>query len=802
MMLSRLSHQRIVILLGLAVIIIAGIIVRIQTSEVLARANQVEFYGSDPYYHMRRIRLILDDFPHVPYVDRFCEFPLDIKCHTWPGGFDLFLAGLARVGLGANPAPTTLEWFLAYAIPVIGALAAIALYLVSRQVAGFAISLIGAAVYVLLPATIVHGEFARVDHHVLDPFLALLIVFTYLRGRHAALWSRNWWAWVVGGSAVGGVAIASIPAAASYLVHFGLVCGLDMTILALRLPESRRWRVSWVTGTMLLLLCGLWGALYFLSTPCWGIPGSLDFSPIVLLILGVGCFALLGLGGIFTGLQQRGRLSWRALAAVALLIALTAIITILSVPEGEQLAARWLSFLAGNKMRLLTNEFWDFLSRPLFLLMWNFSPLLFAAPIGILTMAGTLVATQRSKSPSNIDGPRIEALTTLLGWTALAFALGFVQAGYFRGIVAAAIALAVVWLTDRFIVWRWSIAPREHLQEGNDRVSRTSKNLSWGRALFIVSVIVGSIAWTLDNFSPLPHDASREQTFETLRWIKANTPPVDFETGAVELPAYGVLAEWQSGHWINYIAERPSIATPFMPPRMLAAARKPGCERGLCRWIDFLLADSETKAQAVLDVTRSRYIIINYNDPGKLDRYLPIRNFPTDPFLNGRDPRPEYWSLINLRLYALNGSAAQMPGVHIPALGHFRLRYCSEAQHDPLAWGQMLPLTKVFEYLPTVARAVGTALPNTQIIAELPLVDGWGRSSIYIQVVHSDAQGKFEIFLPYAQSGLEEMPNNRAVRPLGAYLLSIGAQSIELSVSEAQIRSGDIIKVLKDKENK
>jgi len=93
---------------------------------------------------------------------------------------------------------------------------------------------------------------------------------------------------------------------------------------------------------------------------------------------------------------------------------------------------------------------------------------------------------------------------------------------------------------------------------------------------------------------------------ESLGWLKANTPDpgidyfgqYDRKSYTPPPDSYGIMAEWDAGHWITFFAHRPPITNPFQDNL--------GGLRGTAA---FFLAWNESEADGILEAYRGRYII-------------------------------------------------------------------------------------------------------------------------------------------------------------------------------------------------
>jgi len=760
---------RITAALGLAATAALGLALRLYASWSLAGEKGHILYGTDPYYHLRRAWLTLQDYPSVPYVDRFCEYPLEIKCHTWPGGFDFLLATLSLAAQGASVTVDQMIDVLVFLPPVLGALAVLATYWLARSAMGVPGALLASLVMAASPALVMQGAFGRVDHHALAPVLALLFFKACLGARTAGGWGRGRWAWLLLAGGSGGGLLASDPSGIAPVALVALVLCLDM----LRAADGASWRRHWTVALASLAAVMAVGLSYFATTPCWAWPGELDFSPMSLLLLGAITLALTALGIALLMLHRRGALTRAGAMGVAAGLAAAGGAVVLLTPARQELGA-WLQFLTGSLLARVTNEWWSVLSAPLSKSLGAFTPLLLALPL--LVGLGLWWSWRRARAGEREIGAT-SAQVSLVHWSAVGALLALVQAGYFRALVVLAVALA------------WGVA----LDLASTRLSGRRRRLVLG--LVAVSV-AASLGWTWAGFSRLPATkVSRDQAFQVLRWLRVNSPALDPLAGSRERPAYGVMASWNLGHWINTVAERPSVSSPHLPPRVLGMLREPGCERGLCRWVRFVMAPDAAEALAVARAARSRYLVLSPMDPARLGTYRILLGQDPAPLVRKEGevwhPLPAYWGMFYQRLMFLNGSAVRAGGRDLLAAPNFRLLAASTATWRRVG-GKPVPWYKVFEVLPAPARAQGQAEPGQPVISSLVLRDGLGRKETYDQRVLADGQGRFSLSLPYATDG-GTAAGRIAFSAAGPYRVRAGARCAVLRVTGAQVRAAAVL---------
>jgi len=142
--------------------------------------------GADPWYHLRIVENLLENFPHRLNFDPFTFFPHGYASH-FGSFYDQLVATIAWVlGLG-SPSQQLIERVLAISPAIIGALVTVPVYFIGRVLFNWRVGLIAAGLIAILP-----GGFMRrtllgfSDHHALEVLLsATAILFLILAVKHA-----------------------------------------------------------------------------------------------------------------------------------------------------------------------------------------------------------------------------------------------------------------------------------------------------------------------------------------------------------------------------------------------------------------------------------------------------------------------------------------------------------------------------------------------------------------------------------------------------------------------------------------
>jgi dolichyl-diphosphooligosaccharide--protein glycosyltransferase len=220
-----------------------------------------------------------------------------------------------------------------------------------------------------------------------------------------------------------------------------------------------------------------------------------------------------------------------------------------------------------------------------------------------------------------------------------------------------------------------------------------------------------------------------------------------------------VLAPWDLGHIIKYVARRPTVVDNFGDD----------VGRQSFAWSQQYYRSTEAEALPELDARQVRYVVIQRQE-GKMLREEPA-------------PKALFHSL-----YTHDGSrfGSDDPDLgEVPALTRHRLVYESrgfqgDGSSDP-------PILKVYEVVPG-SLVVGRAAPGTHVRVTLDLRTNQERRISYEAGARADARGRYELRLPYAT---REGPWSIKTDP--AYTLRCDTQTQFLVLSEVDIQRGSVV---------
>ncbi|MHC1568215.1 MAG: oligosaccharyl transferase, archaeosortase A system-associated [Candidatus Syntropharchaeia archaeon] len=248
-----------------------------------------------------------------------------------------------------------------------------------------------------------------------------------------------------------------------------------------------------------------------------------------------------------------------------------------------------------------------------------------------------------------------------------------------------------------------------------------------------------------------PH--SNDDWYEALNWMRENTPDPfgdpEFYYAYYEPPlpgkdydypdsAYGVMAWWDYGHVITWIAHRIPNANPFQSG---IGGPQQGGDPGACT---FLSAQSEEEANNVLDELGSRYVIT--------DSYISLQAFGAVTTWAEKEFTPfTYYNSMMQRLHIFDGRGFQLTETYaVPPLKHYRLIHESPTT-TPLREGDMIiKWVKIFEYVKG-AKIYGNAQNGSIVSISTNVTTNQNRSFTYSQMIKSN--GSFSFIVPYSTEG-------------------------------------------------
>jgi dolichyl-diphosphooligosaccharide--protein glycosyltransferase len=701
-------------------------------------------FGNDAWYHLRRIVYSLAHFPAVLHFDPYINFP-DGAQPIWPPLFDWGMALLLLPFFGGGDL-ASVERVAVWVPPALGAATVACLYAVALRHLGRAPALVAAALLAVLPAHFWYSQIGFVDHHV-----AVGLVSTLLLG--AAMESvaerpgRSPRALRPDSLASGACLALALLVWPGSLLHVALAeAGLALHALTRPGAESAaeaagRFAAAQFVACVLVLPFGA-GAHW----PLWG-----DASPLVLSRFQPWLFGLLGLAGVAcAALWRRPALgaspARRAASGLGLCAGLAGLALALEPTLLRGLSDAWRWLAREEVFQASVGE-----SKPLFE-EWGrvgvgraVERLSLFVLIFPLAWAWALAWAWRR--------PERAPLLLWLGWSAGLYAATLAQRRFFDSF---SVALALLMSLCLCQAWR---ALRARLAAGP--APGALAGLAVGAAAFALLLPIWKTyaPHLADELHPAgapralsPQLATRIALVEMARWLRLRTPPTRGWLDPSRRPEYGILAPWDDGHAIEYLARRPTLTDNFGDDIG---------ERNF-RLAALYWKSPEREASAILDRLGARYVVT------ALKQAIAAGGAPGS---------------VSAALHGLGGGlpgklAAEEP----PALERHRLVYESRALgNEPVAGPALF---RVFEHV-AGASLGGLAAPGSWVAASVRLTSNRGRSFEWRAQAKADAQGRWSLRVPYANAG-----GPPAVRVGPHYELACRSERAQLVVPEAAVRSG------------
>ena len=590
----QMSRQRYAASLIVVSLIAAAL--RLGTWSSVFTTGGITLDGTDAYYHLRRAWLTMLDWPWVPQFDHLMNVPEGAPL-VWAPLYDFLLATLAKVLPGG--AESAVELASAILPPALGVLQILILAMLLRRIAGRRTAVLGAALAALLPGVVRFTLLGASDH---DPLieLAALGVLAAMAGalarpqsdpvpvRQTSIETAAWLS----------ALMLTWPGA---LIHIGLFLAVGVASAA---AAGRRSESTSRLGSSIAL--GGLGAsiivLPFVLGSVWTASDGASYEGLSWLQIA----ALLGLSlagsllALATGRSQQGRSRALALACVSA-VALTVLLPICVPPllAGLTFLGRsepWLQSIAES--RPLLSLFGQPDLRPL-LVRLSLIPLLIPI-IGLW-----LLRDSRTRM----------ATAFLLTWATYSLGLALFQARYSHG---AAFAVASV---AAFSMFRWS--------------SQTAMDLRPRRAYLLVGLIflpclaayvpVPGFAGLRFLGRPAPVVASGMEG--VCLFLRSAAPPPSAWKHPEEPAEESDLGPWSAGHWIEWIGQKATIASPF------GSHGQPSFHDA----VGFYFLEDDDEIASLLQRRRVRWVVVE-TDLLKLEHAARIATIDPQVFLGPSQP--------------------------------------------------------------------------------------------------------------------------------------------------------------------
>ena len=540
-----------------------------------AGAEQASFFSMEPdgLYHARRVdRVLTEGFP-VAETDPYMNYPEGAPI-PWPPYYDAALAAAASpFAPGEEVARRRfVEVWVCTAPLLFGVLASLVAALAGWMLAGGPAALTAGLYHALTFAAINYSTLGNGDHHAWISLLTALMLLglgaAFTRGGLERRWSGAGWGLVLGLFA--GVLLGSWVASLLYVLQVELALAWLLVRAGRRsLPGLAPLGLAFHLAAALSILPAVLSSPWKEELP-WIVVNLSWFHPAFLALGALVFVPPLLLGGTRLRPGTRAARLYPAMVAAALIV-LGLVLALLDAgpARGIREGREWVS--AADRFMSIVQESWPLIGPPA----GGLGPLTKA--LGFLVLISPLAWGWAAWMCFRRD--RWELLPWVVSFPPMA-AYALMQRR-FADALAIPLAVLLGWAVGRLVRWparAWvpavvlvvglchaTAAMREKLRVGFD-----ARRVFWGAE------------WQ-------DHVLGERLMLE---WLRERTP---------EGGDWCVLAHWDMGHKIEWIADRPSVATNF------------GSYVGQASFADppaFFLAESEEEALGVLDRRRARYALI------------------------------------------------------------------------------------------------------------------------------------------------------------------------------------------------
>lgn len=680
-----------------AILFCMAVLFRLLPWQHVYDGGKVYFYDQDCYVRFRKILVYLDAFPATFVYDYFQGFPQGTGVIS-PPTMEYLIAAFALPFRAFSSLLPLLERFTALLPPLLGGLTAAALY-------GFLkphfnrIPAVIASLYLAFATYHVDATcLGRFDNEMTEPLLLLVVCRlycgTYDEGKEND--NRRW--------------IATGLASALYLLFwrgalFPLsIIGLDLAcrIFSARDSRDRIRALSRSGAVMYLTIAGIMALVCYGNI--WGTRHLFSYSMISNFHV-----ALFGATALFFPLFG-GLLGRQAPFKRVYLLLAVAGMAVMPVVFREEIIQGVKVVIGGNPWLDSISQYQRGFSHNI---VFGYGIFVFLCPLVLLLL--------RSRVFRNLPLKRF-----ILIWTVLIFgaAMARLRFAMYLDVSAAIMAGMIAFF----------------MLETRTRGIMTAAAVS---VVFLLQV--PTWAFLLKLYRTGVDTGAKGDIEDAMVWMSRNTPAAGDAYRPSVQPAYGVLARWDYGGYIESIARRPSIATGY------------GTETyGMEEVARFFLCGDEAEMKAILQKNRVRYIIVG---PLQLRPYAALlgdeRVLYTNEWNQGLRkpllvPTEEFFRLISSRLLIADGSLASANFVVFKQLEGMRLVYESRTPAKMFNFPWEIKKIKIFEYR-RGATLVVKGTPGTVVKIVQTVETNQGRRFNFQNAKPIGENGATSFSVPYKQ---------------------------------------------------
>ncbi len=695
----------------------------------------------DASIHARRALFSFVNFPAVLDWDPYLAYPSGAPV-PMPPLYDWTLAAVARA---FGDSLSVFEHVAAWFSPVLAALTVLPVYAGGRVVGGRGVGLGAAAIFALLPVSVIRSRIGDPDHHAAVALLvAVFVLLTLQQTRCRFAGCRLVW-----GSAAHALTVAALALVWSgSLFYIALGEGILFLAGALRADRSLLLGQSAAAAAAAAMVAP-W--VVVAATPIGGPFSATTLSWLhIAALTGVALVAgALALGEAWRPSQGTAARLLRSASVVGAGLALFLAILPISSALGTGLSflAKGDSWAAGNiEQQPLFNWTASGLAQVVAPALLRYGYFAYAIPL-----AGLAALARARNRPV-----RVPALC-LAGWILVVGTMAVLQTRFGSDFAPiASIGFALLLGEFRNVLPR--AVPRP---VASSLALLASAGLLWPGAMatYLRKVPGATSRLIRPGGEPPPGDAyvnPSHALVDFLRMVRHVTPETSGYFDPEETPEYGVLIHPGYGHLMSYVGRRPTPAGNFGP--YLDSEKYASVTR-------FFRSRSVREALAIADRLSVRYVVTRDHQtlrPGEFEHLL-----------HRHDGSWRFgWTHAERLRLIIEGPEGGWP---------LQASFPREAPPGVVAY-------KLFELVKGAVFEV-RGDPGVPIRAEVSVVTPMGRRFEYRATTSIGADGIARLRVPYATETSEP------TKPEGPYRVWIEAVEIRVRVTDAEVREGALIQL-------
>ena len=584
--------------------------------------SKVYYFGAyntpniDGMYHLRIVELFYHGYIHSPLFDSYLAFPTGAAVY-WPLGFDFLLAGLGWPVFHFTGNMHLTAEFLAWWIPVIGALSPLLIYFVLLRLSRHRVTAVAGALFAALNWQLARvGLLATIDHHVagnvIFALFTLLVIIQIQQESPAA--DR-----LLG--IVTGLALWFYTAAITCALMLGavyVVRALGKTDDALMDSWKRSFKWGFISAFVVVLGYG----------SIWAKP----FSTVYLSGFHLGIFAAGWLAPVLLdALKKHGVSSRAAIGAIGILALAALSLVLFTQPDAAGI------FLKQDPNAMVVRESQSLLAfyKPFQFL---FVPALLSTPVLLV-----FIVLRSTRETGRMKKIWISLLILFVATSVMGISqIRFLH--YTAVIILITLPLGAEAL-GAWMMAQWQRFGRPLFHVGIALIFAVQLAVCWGMA---------------SGYEKMKHAPDTVRLAEVMKGVRLHTAKTRFYFKPLTAPEYGILVpQWHYSHHLLFLAHRPEIGTPV-------GGTAPFIER-IDTCLIAMAAENEKELAETCKTVHARYILVQSLGDNSLTNYMEAATArKLAPF---RHPLPRQWR--QSFLYQLTDNAAAVQ----PKLKHFHLIY-------------------------------------------------------------------------------------------------------------------------------